>query len=320
MGPVGGAVAVLAGTALGAAGKLAESGFEDEQSGNGHFERAILAEAALQTVLNMSDEEVAESGILDKMKSTFKDLKPHVKKVAPRILPAILEPALRLSLDALQKQESATESAFVPSGRREKLVLPPSTESDIDDIFTTQLLAPTIRETDDEAFWGVLGSVLKKGIKSAGIVGKALGVLGSLFGGQESDIAPELDEEYESLFDRAILAEAALQALQQAPPEVLQSEGLFDSIKKAVQKIAPTIIKLAPKVIKNIIPIAGPLLGAVLGGESDLPPSNIKKPVIVKTPPKIPPKRTLRDLLEARPVKGKAPNLSRVNVRDQDLI
>ena len=70
LGPIGEPITAIAGTALGTAGRMAEA---LEQGGYDHIdttgipERAILAEAALQTVLKMGPQTMEEIGVLNAM-------------------------------------------------------------------------------------------------------------------------------------------------------------------------------------------------------------------------------------------------------------
>jgi hypothetical protein len=97
------------------------------------------------------------------------------------------------------------------------------------------------------------------------------------------------------LFQRSLVAECALQAVQNVDVPTLQSlplydeegnqstEGFFDSLKSTMQSIGSNILKVAPDVIKNVAPIAVNLLAGAIkpaagtgtgtGTESDLPGS-----------------------------------------------
>ena len=280
-GPLGGPLAVLAGTALNAAGRLAsESSLAEAPPAEGHYERALLAEAALQSVLKMSGDEIQESGLLDTMKKVFATLAPAINSIAPKIIPAILEPALRMAQDSLQKVQSGSESGFTPSTTPRKLTVTTSGAESMGAVdartqqFLDRLLQPTIQTTGDEDFFGTLGDIFNTAVKAAPVVVKGIGILGSLFG--ESSFSPSPSEQHmQNLLKRAAMGEAALQALIQTPAEKLP-ESLWSWISDAVQTVGSTVAKVAPTVIKTVIPIVTSLLGESAGLDQPAPPRLMK--------------------------------------------
>ena len=108
LGPIGGPVGALAGFALNAAGRLAESAdaeaLSDGPTGQeGSLERAIMAEAALSTIQSMQLPPEIEESIFTDMKSVVMKALPVVRKAAPHVMGAMMEPALRIALDSLHK-------------------------------------------------------------------------------------------------------------------------------------------------------------------------------------------------------------------------
>ena len=108
LGPIGGPVGALAGFALNAAGRLAESADAEALSDGpmnqeGSLERAIMAEAALSTLQSMQLPIELEEGIFTDMKSVVMGALPAVRKAAPHVMGAMMEPALRIALDSLHK-------------------------------------------------------------------------------------------------------------------------------------------------------------------------------------------------------------------------
>ena len=62
-------------------------------------------------------------------------------------------------------------------------------------------------------------------------------------------------EAFEIISKRAVMGEAALQAVMKMEPEELNAEGFFDTMKTAMQKIGSTVMNNAPKIIKAVPPI-----------------------------------------------------------------
>ncbi|RAH64706.1 trypsin-like serine protease [Aspergillus aculeatinus CBS 121060] len=136
LGPIGGSVAALAGTAISAAAqKCAESGFVDSTpttttlvSGSGpsttlsggspspgSAQESILAEAALQAFLRADAEKMKELGISTKIMVEYQKAAADAEAVAPRLLPAVVMPAaLQVVQDVLAG--TSTESAMVTFG------------------------------------------------------------------------------------------------------------------------------------------------------------------------------------------------------------
>ena len=74
----------------------------------------------------------------------------------------------------------------------------------------------------------------------------------------------------DQLAKRALVADAALQAVMKLPPQQLQEEGFFEFIGDAVKKIAPIALKAVPAVAKAINPTVGNLVSGLFRQESTL--------------------------------------------------
>lgn len=270
MGPVGAPLAAVAGTALGLASKLtessmAESSMGDSISTHGIAERALLGEAALQTVLNMDHDVAQKSGVFDTMVSVYTKLGPVVTKLAPKLMPAVVEPALRLALDHIQKSNPipATESSMDP--RASFWTPPPASFNTIKVDAATKAFgdalaaAPAPKVEGAEGFFDSLGSIIQTGLKIVPIVAPTLG---SLLGVTESEMEPTPTEAAMTrMFHRAAMGEAALQALIKYHSDK-HEEGFFGDFLDTVQKIGSQVIKVAPDVIQTAAPIALQLLKA----------------------------------------------------------
>ena len=102
-GPIG----ALAGFALNAASNItaetvaAESAIDGPATHEGSMERAILAEATLSALQSIQLPPGLEESIFSDMKDTVMKALPVIRKAAPRVMGAMMEPALKIALDSL---------------------------------------------------------------------------------------------------------------------------------------------------------------------------------------------------------------------------
>ncbi|KAJ5174315.1 uncharacterized protein N7482_000192 [Penicillium canariense] len=294
LGPLGGPVSAIAGAALGAVANATatESAFVDvPKASQGATERAVLAEATLQSVLKINDPDLSGK-IMKDMQATYSQLSPHVTNLAPKLVPLLKDSALRLAVnqDYLRKKP-------ILLNQRQNIV--EGTESAIArSPFVDGLLAPTKAVDGEEGFFGGLGSFLSKAVS----VAKPFAITGAKIGLQmlNNALAPSGTESTESLSPddqadldaatlvtkRAVMAEAALRAVMKLNADDLAkassssgdsgtgAEGFFDSIKGAVQSIGSAVVKAAPKVISTLVPIAVNVLQKKLAGSSESAPMN----------------------------------------------
>ncbi|KAK8119663.1 uncharacterized protein PG998_004289 [Apiospora kogelbergensis] len=295
LGPLGGPISSLASIAISAAGKLAESG--GTESGGfmgptpvpqGLAERAIMAEAAFQAMMKMDHQTLAEEGFIGDMWNVAKKMAPVVKQVAPKVLQVVGQPALQLALQSLGNvQKSGAEGVTfdAPKGRQQ---LPtrraPRTHqqhqhhygrniaSSGPEAFLTRFEAAA--SAGEEGFFDDIFRVAKKAVSVAGPVLSTVakhglpllqGMLTEADFGDEQQDASSAVANMEGLQERAILAEAALQAAMNAPQHVLEEEGFFSFMADAVRTIAPIVAKAAPVVIKAVGPVVNGLLSGPRG-------------------------------------------------------
>ncbi|PYI22754.1 trypsin-like serine protease [Aspergillus violaceofuscus CBS 115571] len=239
LGPIGGSVAALAGTAISAAAqKCAESGFVDStpttttvlngpstalsggNSSPGSAQESILAEAALQAFLKADAEKMKELGISTKIMVEYQKAAADAEAVAPRLLPAVVMPAaLQVVQDVLAG--TSTESAMVTFGTASaaKVSALRATSSssmasftatmagnDRDasaDPFTTRLVRAAQQSSGDESFWGTFSTVLSAASHGVGAVQTGLSVVSQLIPYTKAKGA-------ESAFDTAIEEETPM--------------------------------------------------------------------------------------------------------------
>ena len=307
LGMVGaGPIGALAGFALNTSSKVmtrstgAESALDEPAAlHEGAMERAILAEATLSALQSSELSLDLEESIFSDMKEAVLKALPVVRKAAPRVMGAMMEPALKIALDSLhnynQKVASGAESfEATPSGAFHSTVLytsaidqPANHQAEAFLGHLQASLQQNLQESamdgeSEEGWFDGLGDIIKAGTRLAGqgVLAAAkhgLPILADVLkhaGGAES-----LDEQPSSgpsdhllaadpLAQRALVADAALNAVMKLPPQQLQEEGFFDFICSAVKTIAPIAMKVAPVVAGVIHPTVGKLVSTVLHQES----------------------------------------------------
>ena len=288
LGAAGLPVAALANVALGVAGKLCESSMEEQESSlptrlskQGFADRALLGEAALTTVLNMKDDARPE-GLFDMMEKAYSSLAPVIKKVAPKVLSPLMESALRITLENVAKGHQDPSV----STTRQELKQAEGGDDDVEDPathnFMQALLAPTLVVEGEEGFFDDLGDHIRRGLKAGRpffrTAVKGLALLDSVL--PESTMEGDsTTDAFDIISKRAVMGEAALQAVMSLEADELKAEGFFDSMKTVMQKIGSTVIKTAPSVIKAVAPIVqGLMQGQESALELALPPRNAPAP------------------------------------------
>ena len=88
---------------------------------------------------------------------------------------------------------------------------------------------------------------------------------------EESTSATDAPQAFsaEVLAHRALVAEAALQAVMKIPPQQLEEEGFFDFITNAVKTIAPVAVKVCQRLTKCLLLELGVLLSSVISAHTD---------------------------------------------------
>ena len=298
LGPLGGPIAALAGTALNAAARLAESG--DAEAGDidaatlheGIVERAVLAEAALTAITTLNLHPAEEESIFSDMRDYIAKAAPTIRRVAPKIMGAMMEPALRMAVDNLhnynQNGQSKTEGFNDLEHTQPRLPT---------QVYSARIEQPAGHNT--EAFLAGVQGALQHGAEAYGdeegffdfikagarIAGQGLSfaaktglpILAQALRTESSDAesgdvdasaATSAGLSADDLAKRAVAGEAALQALMKMDPHRLQEEGFFDTIASVVKKVAPIVGRIAPAVIGNTYPKVASIIKAVTGQES----------------------------------------------------
>lgn len=301
LGIVGGPIGALAGFALNAASNLtaettsAESAMDGSTIHEGSMERAILAEATLTALQSAELPPDLEEGIFSDMKDAVMKALPVIRKAAPHVMGAMMEPALKIALNSLHNYnqkatggaesfEANTSEPFRPSVVYSSAIDQPAdhqAEAFLDHLQAS--LQQNLQESamDDDSEEGFF-DIIKAGARLAGkgvlaAVKHGLPILADAM--QESGDAEFFEDQSSSgptahllaagpLAQRALVADAALKAVMRVPPEQLQEEGFFDFIGNAIKNIAPIAMKVAPAVIGAINPTVGKIVKNVLNQES----------------------------------------------------
>ena len=250
------------------------------------MERAILAEAALTAIQRMDLHPEDQESIFSDMKDYVMKAAPTIKKVAPRVMGAMMEPALRIALSSLHKYNEQGHSGAEAFEDPEPLRLNVTYSNAIDqrgdrnaEAFL-QGLQNSMKQ-GQEAFDGEseegFFDIVTAGVRLAGnglfpLARFGLPILAKMVGDSaesaEAESAAPAALSSNDLAKRALVGEAALQALMKLPPQKLEEEGFFDFISDAVKKIAPIVVKVAPAVISNLSPTIGGIIKAATGQEA----------------------------------------------------
>lgn len=300
LGIVGGPIGALAGFALNAAGNLtaesvaAESALDESTVNEGSMERAILAEATLSALQSVELPPGLEESIFDDIKDTVMRALPVVRKAAPHVMGAMMEPALKIALDSLhnynQRSAAGAESfeATTSEPFRPTILYSPDIDNPVDhqtEAFLDHIqaaLRQNLQESaldgdSEEGFFDVLKAGLRFGKGVVAAVTQGIPIIVNAM--QESEDAESFEEEprtgsvnrllaADPLAQRALVADAALKAVMSIPPEQLQEEGIFSFIGDAIKTIAPIAMKVAPVVAKAINPTVGKIVKSVLDPKS----------------------------------------------------
>ncbi len=285
LGPVGGPLAALAGTILGWAGSLCESSFDPEDEGSAdpsqenYAERAVLAEAALQTALKLTLSQLSDLELLDAITEEYPGLQTNFGRVSPKLIGILLEPSTRIALDSILVKERVAAASSESDQRVEISVSGDDTEAEgpIDDqteAFLDKLIVPTLLCAGEESFIDDLGTLISKALKIALPIIKTaasgLAALNNTTSTEAAIVESEKDQNLSLLAKRALLGEAVLQAFIKIDAEKLEEiyisnsdgtqEAFFDFFKQVAQRIGRQVLDSAPQVIDLATPIIKELL------------------------------------------------------------
>lgn len=270
LGSVGSAVGALAGAVLVAAGKFSSfssSLVHDFRQGlpyDGIVERAILGEAAFSVVMSMKRRRLEEEGIFANMAAVVKQLSPATKRVAPYIMDTLTAPALRIALDALHNRADNSAARYSSASSQgtpfAQSFTPSGTTLDGDaETFVKRLSAHSVGHDDSGDPFNSIDRIIQIGFREAGpvltaVASEGLQYLASSlpeFAVSGGNGAASHNPHIDGLPERAMLGEAALQALMKVPKNRLD-EGTFDIMAKSVARIGNVVLRSAHGLIEDI--------------------------------------------------------------------
>ncbi|GKT91486.1 glutamyl endopeptidase [Colletotrichum tofieldiae] len=297
-GPVGGGIATVAGSLLGivsGAESALNSGASPSESlaphhlARGAAERAVLAEAALQTIVSLDRNDVSVA-LIDDVVSGFKRTAPKLDGLVKVFRPVLTQQALDVAVRGMNRTGGLVQASSIESGVSQNRVrihpgdLFENAVTGEGDALLECLLTPTIPIAGEEGFMSGLGSLITTGVKWAAPIAGNLakeyapkiigGIVNKISGGSESVEDSDImlnDNTTRFLLKRALLADASLTALQRLNknelnqlrilPEVRQEHALGDQesawgdfFKGVVQKVAPVALDGAKKAAAALAP------------------------------------------------------------------
>ncbi|KAF5543492.1 glutamyl endopeptidase [Fusarium phyllophilum] len=292
LGPIGGPLSAVVGTLL---GSLTESTLSQstESIANGPAERAVLAEAALQAVL-ASDHDEYVMKVINNMGQIWKGGAPKAQILAPSITPILGQCSVDLS-DQVAPEAENSRGPYFRDRRRLEVDITESAAMSDGAAFIQGILGPTrqLEGGKDVSEW--LGPVLITAVSeskplTSNSTSKGLSRMESV----EAPTSSANEDATRILIKRAVLADAALQAVMSLPRERLErfrptdgrgdDAGIFDFMKDKVQIFGPATLDIAKKAAIKF----GPRLSS--GANSDpsgpdtevpRPPQRAKKPSLM---------------------------------------
>lgn len=227
------------------------------------IQRAVLGEAALSVLEDMSTQSQEKLGIPDKMSKIIAAHRPFINQTWRLNGNRVYTPIIRHLLNAAAMPQTYKKTLSDPRVKSELAALasqdPPKsgpTESvwpEADPGYT-ELLGGLVeaagadgQETGAE-FWGLLARyVVGPAVKAAGgwLVKKVAGESGP---GDGETAVPAI-EALENLPLRALAGEAAVQVLATIPKSELESEGLFSKMWSVFKGVLPQVIHLGADII-----------------------------------------------------------------------
>lgn len=265
-------MSVLAAAAMATAGRLAADSVKETHAEalaqtrpyDGILGRAILAECCLQHFLDLGPGD--QKPYREAMGQEVVALKPFFKKLAPKILRGIVEPAARVLLSSMA---GAPESAYVRKTRSDEAEKDTGFGrklSENEEAFLNELMK-NVDSGQVEDFFSTLstiGDVIGGAFKKGGplILDAAAKGLGKLLtGGTEAGMLPQTSE-LDQVANRALLAEACLQTFVGVQESATRAK-LCQKILGKLKTLGPIMMRSAPSVVKYVAPVVVDLLREV---------------------------------------------------------
>ncbi|KAL6412992.1 hypothetical protein AUP68_02487 [Ilyonectria robusta] len=243
---------------------------------SGAAERALLAEASLEAVLAIEESPELDE-ILEHMQKNWNENAPKVDEVAGLIVSYLKEAARDI---ATYRETDNNEVGQSTKRKRRALAIrnfPGLNTNDTGKDFIKGLFGPTLPLAGREEIFSSLGPVLRSAISAVeqlvsqagqtAVAERGLKLLEKATS-RGAELASEIDEEASRvLLQRAIMADAALQALFSLSKEKLDAlkliplgevpveEDIFDFLKRVVQDRGPLALYPAKHAVKKFTPL-----------------------------------------------------------------
>ncbi|KAF5703928.1 hypothetical protein FMUND_12772 [Fusarium mundagurra] len=270
---------------------------------SGVSERALLAEASLQAVFAIEQSTELDE-IIAAMKDNWTANAPQVEQLSTLLAPYLAE-AARCIIEYHQEDEATSNVTSSKAPKRRNLGIRQFPVSEATKGFVKGIFEPTLPLGGREDVFSSLGPVLRSAVSAVDQIVCQAGATAV------DAIAPKLLTKYRGpapsagdieatrvLVQRAVMADAAYQALSTLPREKLQAlkvipldaelppaDSIFDFIKNVIQKIGPVCLHDARQAVHKFFTL---LVDT---------PAKASKPVPAKTASS---KFALRDFLSSK--------------------
>ncbi|KAL7754974.1 hypothetical protein ACKLNR_014731 [Fusarium oxysporum f. sp. zingiberi] len=239
---------------------------------SGVSERALLAEASLQAVFAVEQSNELDE-IIAAMKENWTINAPQVEQLSELLAPYLAE-AARCIIEYHQEDEAGNVSA-AKAPKRRNLGIRQFPTSEATKGFVKGIFEPTLPLAGREDVFSSLGPVLRSAVSAVEQIvcqagNTAVDVITPKLLTKYQGTAPSAGdiEATRVLVQRAIMADAAYQALSTFPREKLQvlrvipldaelpqADNIFDFIKNVIQKIGPVCLHDAKQAVHKFVPL-----------------------------------------------------------------
>ncbi|EWY80896.1 hypothetical protein FOYG_15192 [Fusarium oxysporum NRRL 32931] len=239
---------------------------------SGVSERALLAEASLQAVFAIEQSSELDE-IIAAMKENWTTNAPQVEQLSELLAPYLAE-AARCIIEYHQEDEAGNVTA-AKAPKRRNLGIRQFPTSEATKGFVKGIFEPTLPLAGREDVFSSLGPVLRSAVSAVEQIvcqagNTAVDVITPKLLTKYQGTAPSAGdiEATRVLVQRAIMADAAYQALSTFPREKLQvlrvipldaelpqADNIFDFIKNVIQKIGPVCLHDAKQAVHKFVPL-----------------------------------------------------------------
>ncbi|PCD24001.1 hypothetical protein AU210_015515 [Fusarium oxysporum f. sp. radicis-cucumerinum] len=239
---------------------------------SGVSERALLAEASVQAVFAIEQSSELDE-IIAAMKENWTTNAPQVEQLSELLAPYLAE-AARCIIEYHQEDEAGNVTA-AKAPKRRNLGIRQFPTSEATKGFVKGIFEPTLPLAGREDVFSSLGPVLRSAVSAVEQIvcqagNTAVDVITPKLLTKYQGTAPSAGdiEATRVLVQRAIMADAAYQALSTFPREKLQvlrvipldaelpqADNIFDFIKNVIQKIGPVCLHDAKQAVHKFVPL-----------------------------------------------------------------